>query len=87
MSTVEIENKKCHICSKLKTPAELVTDKLIMYLDGLHNSNSSRKIDHPRFTILANDTVVLDVIFQKYFHESLLEDIICETVHKVFLNQ
>ena len=33
---------------------------------------------HPKCTILANDTVVLDVIFQNYFQESLLENVICE---------
>ena len=49
-----------------------------MSLDGLHTSNLPRQIDHPKFTILANDTVVLDVIFQNYFQESLLEDVICE---------
>ena len=37
---------KFHRCSKLKTPVELVTDKMIMYLDALHNSNSPRKIDN-----------------------------------------
>ena len=69
LSIVEIENKKCHRCYKLKTPVELFTEKLIMSLDGLHTSNSPRQIDHPRCTILANDTVVLDVIFQNYFQE------------------
>ena len=78
MSIVEIENKKCQRCSKLKTPVELVTDKLIMSLDGLHTSNLPRQIDHPKCTILENYTVVLDVIFQNYFQESLLEDVICE---------
>ena len=60
----------------MKIPVELVTDKLIMSLDGLHISNSPRKIDHPKCTILENDTVVLDVIFQNYFQESLVEDVI-----------
>ena len=72
MSIVEIENKKCHRCSKLKTPVEQATDKLIISLDGLHTSNLPRKIDHPKCTILENDTVVLDVIFQNYF-----QDVIC----------
>ena len=61
----------------MKTPVELVTYKLNMSLDGIHTSNLPRQVDHPRCTILANDTVVLDVIFQNYFQESLLEDIIC----------
>ena len=78
MSIVEIENKKCHRCSKLKTPVELVTDKLIMFLDGLHPSIMPRKIDHPKCKISENYTVVLDAIFQNYFQESLLEDVICE---------
>ena len=39
LSIVEIVNKKCHRCSKLNTPDELVADKLIMSLDGLHTSN------------------------------------------------
>ena len=78
MSILETENEKCHRCSKLNTPVELVTDKLIMSLDRLHTSNLPGKIDHPKCAILANDTVVLDVIFQNYFQESLLEDVICE---------
>ena len=78
MSIVEIENKKSQWCSKLKTPVELVTDKLILSLGGLHTSNSPRKMDHPKCTILENDTVVLDVIFHNYFQESLLEDVICK---------
>ena len=49
-----------------------------MSLDGLHTSNSPRQINHPKCTILENDIVVLDVIFQNYFKESLLKDIICE---------
>ena len=80
MSIVEIENKECRRCSKLDTPVELVTDKLIMSLDGLLTSNLPREIDHKKCTILANDTVVLDVIFHNYFQESLLEDDICEKI-------
>ena len=48
-----------------------------MTLEGLHTSNSPRQIDHPKCNILANDTVVLDVILQNYFKELLLEDVIC----------
>ena len=75
---LEIENKKCYRCSKLKTPVELVSDKLIMFLDGLHTSNLTRKIDDPKCIILVNDTVVLDVVFHNYFQKSLLEDVMCE---------
>ena len=49
-----------------------------MYLDALHTSNPHRQIDHQKCTILGNETVILDVIFQKYFQESLLEDVISE---------
>ena len=42
---VEIENKKCHRCCKLMTSVELVTDKLIISLDGLHNFNLPSQID------------------------------------------
>ena len=52
---------------KLRTPVELVTDELIISFDGLHISNSPRQIYHPKFTILAKDIVVLDIIFQNYF--------------------
>ena len=49
-----------------------------MSIEGLPTSNSPRKIDHPKCTILEMETVVLDVILQNYFKESLLEDVICE---------
>ena len=49
-----------------------------MSLGGLHASNLPTQIDHPKCTILAKDTVVLDVIFQNYFQESLFEDFICK---------
>ena len=77
MSIVEIDNKECHRCSKLKTPVELVYDKLIMYLDVLQTSNFPRKIDYPKFTILEKDTVGLDEKLSIYFQESLFEDVIC----------
>ena len=44
LSIVEIENKKCQKCSKLKTPVEVVYNKLIMFLEGLPTSNKSRKL-------------------------------------------
>ena len=37
-----------------------------------------RQIDHPKCTILENDTVVLNVIFNNNFQKSLFEDVICE---------
>ena len=40
LSKVEIENKKCQRCSKLKPPVEVISDKLIMFLEGLPTSNS-----------------------------------------------
>ena len=76
MSIVEIEIGKCHKRSKLRTPVELVSDKLIMYLYGLRNSNLPRQIYHKNCTILENDTLVSDVIFENYFQESFLEDVI-----------
>ena len=57
---------------------EVISDKLIMFLEGLPTFNSPRKIDDPKFTILENDTIVLEVILQNYVKESLLEDVICE---------
>ena len=39
LSKVEIENKICQRCSKLKAPVEIISDKLIMYLEGLQPSN------------------------------------------------
>ena len=65
-------NKIFHRCSNLKTPFELVTDKLIKSIDGLHTSNSPRQIYPPKYTLLENYTVVLDVTFQKSFQESSL---------------
>ena len=52
------------------TLVEIVTDKLIISLDGLHSYNFPRKIDHPKCTILAKDTVVLDVIFRIIFRNN-----------------
>ena len=87
MSIIEVENIFLHRSFKLKAPVEIVTDKLIMSLDALHTSNSHRQIDHQQCTILVNETVILDVIFQNYFQESLLEDVIFENFHQVVLNQ
>ena len=49
-----------------------------MCIGGLHNSNGHRLIDHPKYTILEKDAVVLDVTFQSYSQESLFEDVICK---------
>ena len=78
LSIVETENKFCQRCSKLKTPVEVIPDKLIMFLEGLPTSNSPRKIDNPECTILTKETVVMGVILHKYFKDSFLEDVICE---------
>ena len=78
LSIVEIENTKCHRCSQLKTPVNLVAEKLIMSIDELHTYNLPRQNDHQKYTVLENDTVVLDAIFQKYFQKSFLKDVICE---------
>ena len=87
LSIVEIQNKKHHIRSKWKTPVELVSDKLIMFLDGLHTLNSPRKTDHPKCTILEKDTDVLDVIFQNYIQELLSKMLYVKIGHHVVLNQ
>ena len=78
MSIVEIENKIFQRCYKLNTPVEVISDKLIMFLEGLTTSNYPRQIDYPKCTIFTKDTIVLDVILQKYFKDSFLDSIICE---------
>ena len=78
LSIVEIENKKCQKCSKLKPPVEVSSDKLIMFIEGLPTSNSSREIDHQKCTTLTKGTVVLDVMLQNYFKDSLINNVICE---------
>ena len=35
-----------------KTSIELVSDKLIVYLDGFNSPNSPRQTDNPNYTIL-----------------------------------
>ena len=49
-----------------------------MFLDGLPTYNLRKKIDHPKCTILIKDTIVLDVILQKYVKDLFLDDVICE---------
>ena len=60
------------------SPFKLVSDKLIMFLEGLPTSNKYRQIDHAKYTSIKKGTVVLDQIFQNYFNDSLLHDVICE---------
>ena len=69
LSIVQIDNKKCQRFSNMKPPFEVISDKLIMFLEVLPNSNSPGKIDHPKCTTLTKDTVVLDVMLQKYFKD------------------
>ena len=62
----------------MKPHFEVIYDKLIMFLKVLPKSNLSRQIDHPRYTILTKDTVVLDVMLQNYLKDSILDNVICE---------
>ena len=78
LSLIEIENKKCQKCSISKPPVEVVHDKLIMVLDGIPTNLEYRPIHHPKFTAIKKGTVVLDEIFQKYFNDSLLHDVLCD---------
>ena len=78
LSIVEIKNKKYQICFKFKAPAGLISDKLIMILQGLPTSKLTRQIDHHKCTTLTKVTVVLDVMLQNYFKDSLFDDVICE---------
>ena len=64
----------------MRTPVELVSDQLIMFLEGISTSNEYRSIDHTKYTSIKKGIVVLDEIFQNYFNDSLLHDVICENV-------
>ena len=46
----------------MKPHFEVIYDKLIMFLKVIPKSNSSKKIDNPKYTTLTKDTVVLDVM-------------------------
>ena len=46
LSIVEIENTFFQRCSNMKPPAEVISDKLIMIIEGLPTSDSPRQIDH-----------------------------------------
>ena len=54
----------------MKSPAEVIYDKLIMVIEGLPTSDLPRQIDHKKCTTLTKDTVVFDVILQNYFKDS-----------------
>ena len=69
LSIVEIENTFFQRCSNMKPPAEVISDKLIMIIEGLPTSDSPRQIDHQKCTTLTKDTVVLDVMLQNYFKD------------------
>ena len=62
----------------MRTPVEVISDKLIMNIEGLPTFNLPRKIDHPKCTILTKETIVLGVIVKKYFKDSFLVNVICE---------
>ena len=64
LSIIEIENKKFHICYNTKTPIKLISDKLIMYFDGINIFNSPWNINHPNYTTLTKNKIELDDIFQ-----------------------
>ena len=49
-----------------------------MVLDGIPTNLEHRPIHYPRFTAIKKGTVVLDEIFQQYFNDSLLHDVLCE---------
>ena len=62
----------------MKQPAEVISDKLIMILEGLPISDLPRQNFHPKNTILTKETVVLCVMLQNYFKDTFLNDVICE---------
>ena len=49
-----------------------------MFLKVIPKSNSSKKIDNPKYTTLTKDTIVLDVMLQNYLKDSILDNVICE---------
>ena len=79
LSKVKIGNITLQRFSKFKPPAEVVYDKLIMFLEELPTSNSTRRIDHPKCTTLTKGNVVLDVMLHNYFKDSILDNVICES--------
>ena len=73
----------CLIYKEWMATIDLVTDKLIIPLDGLKFSNSPRQIDNTKYTTLATGTIMLDGIFHNYFKDSSFEDVICENCSAV----
>ena len=67
LSILEIENKICHRYSNMKPHFEVISDKLIMILVVLTKFNSSRQINHSKYTTLTKDTFIFDVMLQNYF--------------------
>ena len=62
----------------MKPHFEVISDKLIIFLEVLPNSNFSSQIDNSKYTTLTKDTVFLNVMLQNYFRYSFLDDVICE---------
>ena len=82
-----MENKKCQKFSKLKTPVEIVPDKLIMFLKGIPTSNEYRPIDHRECTAIKKSTVFLDEIFQKYLLIHCFTMCYVKIVHHLVIKQ
>ena len=84
---VEIENKKCQKFSKLKTPVEAVSDKLIMFLEGIPTSNEYSTINHTKYTAIKR------VLLFWMRYSKIISMIHCYTmcyviiVHHLVLNQ
>ena len=72
---------------KWKTPIGLVTNKLIIYLNGLNISNLPRQIDNPKYTALATVTITLDDMFRHYFKDSFMKMLYVETFPQLILKQ
>ena len=54
-----------------------------MFLEGIPTSNEYRPIDNKKYTSIKNGTVVLDEIFQNYFNDLLLHDVICDNCSSI----
>ena len=62
----------------MKPSFEVISDKLIMFLEVLLTSHLRRQIDHPKCNTITKDTVVLDLMLQNYFNDLFLDDVICK---------
>ena len=67
LSIVEIENKKCQKYYNLNAPVELISDQLIIFLEGLPTSNLPKQTDHTKCATMIKGTVILDVMLHNYF--------------------